>query len=143
MVPDTKLDRRSVVTGGALAAASALCGFPAVARADKSTVRLKFGNDLPAAHPVNVRLREAIATISAETLGAVRIELFPNNQLGGDPSMLSQIRSGALELATFRARSSPRSCRSWRYPVLALPIRIMPPSGLRWMVHSAIICGAS
>lgn len=113
---DTRIDRRSVVTGGAFAAAAALSGFPAVARAEKALIRLKFGNDLPAAHPVNTRLREAIAAISAETQGAVRIELFPNNQLGGDPSMLSQIRSGALELATF-----PGTVVSTLVPVMALP----------------------
>lgn len=110
------LDRRRVVTGAAFATASALAGFPAVAKAEKAALRLKFGNDLPAAHPVNLRLREAIAAIAADTQGAVRIELFPNNQLGGDPSMLSQIRSGALELATF-----PGTVVSTLVPVMALP----------------------
>lgn len=116
MVLDTKLDRRLVITGGALAATAALSGFPAVARAENASIRLKFGNDLPAAHPVNIRLREAITAIAAETQGALRIELFPNNQLGGDPSMLSQIRSGALELATF-----PGTVVSTLVPVMALP----------------------
>jgi tripartite ATP-independent transporter DctP family solute receptor len=63
--------------------------------------KLKLGNDLPATHSVNVRLKEAIDAISAETKGKVAIQLFPNNQLGSDSDMLSQIRSGALELATF------------------------------------------
>lgn len=116
MVLDTKLDRRLVITGGALSATAALSGFPALARAETAPIRLKFGNDLPAAHPVNIRLREAITAIAAETQGAVRIELFPNNQLGGDPSMLSQIRSGALELATF-----PGTVVSTLVPVMALP----------------------
>ena len=52
-------------------------------------------------HSVNVRLKEAIEAIAAETKGRVAIQLFPNNQLGSDSDMLSQIRSGALELATF------------------------------------------
>ncbi|MCG5236325.1 TRAP transporter substrate-binding protein [Xanthobacter oligotrophicus] len=63
-------------------------------------LKLKFGNDLPDSHSVNVRLREAIAAIGAETDGALDISLFPNNQLGSDPDMMSQLRSGALELAT-------------------------------------------
>jgi tripartite ATP-independent transporter DctP family solute receptor len=50
---------------------------------------------------VNVRIKEAIAAVAAETNGAVEITLFPSNQLGSDSDMLSQIRSGALELATF------------------------------------------
>ena len=63
--------------------------------------KFKLGTDLPVAHPVNVRLREAIEVIAAETNGSVAITLFPNNQLGSDSDMMSQVRSGALELATF------------------------------------------
>ena len=48
-----------------------------------------------------MRLKEAIEAIAAETKGRVVIQLFPNNQLGSDSDMMSQIRSGALELATF------------------------------------------
>ena len=47
-----------------------------------------------------MRLQEAIAAIAEETHGDVAISLFPNNQLGNDKDMMSQLRSGALELAT-------------------------------------------
>lgn len=110
----TSFSRRRVLAGTAFAAASSL--LPLAARAGGVKFRLKFGNDLPAAHPVNTRLREAIAAISDETNGDVAIVLFPNNQLGGDPSMLSQVRSGALELATF-----PGTVMSTVVPVMALP----------------------
>src|SRR5258705_12832729 len=63
-------------------------------------MKLKFGNDLPVMHSVNVRLKEAIEAIAAETNGKVTINLFPNNQLGSDTDMMTQLRSGALELAT-------------------------------------------
>lgn len=109
------LTRRRIVTGAAVTAA-AVCSGWTPARAERSALRLKLGNDLPNSHPVNTRLREAIAAIWAETQGAVAIELFPNNQLGGDPSMLSQIRSGALELATF-----PGTVMSTLVPVMAVP----------------------
>jgi len=69
-------------------------------RAQAAPLKLKFGNDLPATHSVNVRLREAIDAITAETKGQVAISLFPNNQLGSDTDMMTQLRSGALELAT-------------------------------------------
>src|SRR6478609_3928696 len=68
--------------------------------AQAAPIKLKFGNDLPATHSVNVRLTEAIEAISAETSGKVTINLFPNNQLGSDTDMMTQLRSGALELAT-------------------------------------------
>jgi tripartite ATP-independent transporter DctP family solute receptor len=70
------------------------------ARAQSSELKFKLGTDLPATHSVNTRLSEAIAAIAAETNGRVAISLFPNNQLGSDSDMMSQLRSGALELAT-------------------------------------------
>lgn len=89
---------------GALAGAAAAAGCagllaPSIVRA-QAPLKLKLGTDLPASHSVNVRLAEAIAAIGAETNGGLAIGLFPNNQLGSDTDMMSQLRSGALELAT-------------------------------------------
>ena len=83
---------------GAIAAGSVLKS-PAV-RAQAAPIKLKFGNDLPATHSVNVRLKEAIDAITADTKGQLAISLFPNNQLGSDTDMMTQLRSGALEFAT-------------------------------------------
>jgi tripartite ATP-independent transporter DctP family solute receptor len=59
---------------------------------------LKFGHDLPVDHPVNVRSVQAFARIKAATKGRVQIKSFPTSQLGSDPSMISQLRSGAVEM---------------------------------------------
>jgi TRAP-type transport system periplasmic protein len=83
---------------GAVAATSTLKS-PAVL-AQGAPVKLKFGNDLPVTHSVNVRLKEAIEAIAEETKGQVAVSLFPNNQLGSDTDMMTQLRSGALEMAT-------------------------------------------
>lgn len=85
------LTRRAALAGAMSAAA--------FGRARAEPLKLKLGNDLPATHSVNVRLQEAIAAIADETHGEVAISLFPNNQLGNDKDMMSQLRSGALELA--------------------------------------------
>ncbi len=92
--------RRVFLVAGALAGSSAVTGL---ARAQSASAEFKFklGTDLPVTHSVNVRLKEAIDAITAETKGRVAIQLFPNNQLGSDSDMMSQVRSGALELATF------------------------------------------
>lgn len=58
----------------------------------------KYGNNLPAVHPMNVRATEAAERIRAETDGRMELKIFPNNQLGGDTDMLSQVRTGSLEL---------------------------------------------
>ena len=94
-----KVSRRALLTTAAGAAAGCLVQSPAVL-AQAAPLKLKFGNDLPATHAVNVRLREAVEAITAETKGQVEISLFPNNQLGSDSDMITQLRSGALELAT-------------------------------------------
>ena len=87
------LHRRSMLAAGAAAAI-----VPLRARAAQFTYKL--GNNLPLTHPLNIRLQEAIGRIREATKGAVEIQVFPNNQLGGDTDMLSQVRSGAIEFLT-------------------------------------------
>src|SRR5689334_12531072 len=74
---------------------------PSIVRGQAGQQRFKLGTDMPAGHPLNTRLQEAIDAITAETNGRFAFNLFPNNQLGSDSDMLAQIRSGALEFGTF------------------------------------------
>lgn len=66
----------------------------------KPQYTLKYATNVVSDNPLNVRLAEAFARIKQETNGAVVIELFPNGQLGSDTDMLSQVRSGALDMMT-------------------------------------------
>jgi len=114
-----RFDRRAVLKGSFGAAAAIGLGGTLGQRtawAQGEPMKLKLGNDLPATHSVNVRLREAIDAIAAETNGRVAIALFPNNQLGGDSDMMSQVRSGALEMGTF-----PGAVLSTLVPSASLP----------------------
>ena len=61
---------------------------------------LKLANNSPLTHPQTIRQQEAADRIKAATNGAVEIQLFPNNQLGSDTDMLSQLRSGAIDFFT-------------------------------------------
>ncbi len=61
---------------------------------------LKLANNSPVTHPQTVRQQEAAERIKKATNGAVEIQVFPNNQLGSDTDMLSQLRSGAIDLFT-------------------------------------------
>src|SRR5262245_60988662 len=91
-----KVTRRTILAGGA-----ALVGAPAfIGRAKAADFTLKYGNDLPAAHPINKRAAEAVEAIKTETKGRLEIQIFPNSQLGGSTDMLSQVRSGALDIFT-------------------------------------------
>jgi tripartite ATP-independent transporter DctP family solute receptor len=79
--------------------------FPGVlplgsAHAQQAEFSYKYANNLPVTHPMNIRAKEMVDAIRAETKGRVDIQIFPNNQLGSDTDMLSQLRSGALEFFT-------------------------------------------
>jgi TRAP-type transport system periplasmic protein len=91
------LTRRALVKASLVSAPLlALRGRPAAA----AEFSYKFANNLPATHPLNLRGGEAVARILEATGGRVEIRLFPNNQLGSDTDVLSQLRSGAVEFFT-------------------------------------------
>ncbi|MBD3846897.1 TRAP transporter substrate-binding protein [Bosea sp. SSUT16] len=94
----TKVTRRTILRGATIGAALPLIGAPLVARA--AEIELKYGNNLPLSHPLNIRSQEAADRIAKETNGRVEIKIFPNNQLGGDTDMLSQVRSGGITFFT-------------------------------------------
>ncbi len=83
----------------ALAAAASL-PLVFVRRAEAAGLIFKYANNLPLAHPMNVRAKAAAARIASGTDGRVTIRIFPNNVLGGDTDMLSQVRSGAIQFFT-------------------------------------------
>src|SRR6478735_1200064 len=87
-----------------LATTAASAAFPLVAirtrPANAAEFSYKYANNSPVSHPLNIRTTEAAARIKEKTGGKVEIQVFPNNQLGSDTDMLSQLRSGALEFFT-------------------------------------------
>ena len=89
------LTRRALV-GGALAAfpMPALLTRPAGA----AEFQFKLGTNMPNAHPLTAHANEAARRILAATDGRVDIKVFPSSQLGSDTDMLTQIRSGAVEI---------------------------------------------
>lgn len=94
-----QVSRRSFLQAlTAVAAAPALSMVSTPARAAEFTLR--YANNLPVTHPMNIRAKEMAARVAAESKGRVEIQIFPNNQLGGDTDTLSQLRSGAVDLFT-------------------------------------------
>ncbi len=88
--------RRQFVQG--LAATGALAATSGPVFAQSAPITLKWANNIPATHPSTVRIKEAAEAIRKDTGGKVDIQVFPNNQLGGDTDMLSQVRSGAIDI---------------------------------------------
>ena len=49
-------------------------------------------------NPINTRLQEGIDRIAQATGGRLVMKLFPNNQLGSDTDLISQVRAGGVEI---------------------------------------------
>ncbi|RTM15278.1 MAG: TRAP transporter substrate-binding protein [Bradyrhizobiaceae bacterium] len=92
-----KLHRRHFLEAAVGASALAVPSLH-LARAQSAEFVLKFGNNNPESHPMIVAMVKAAERIKQESGGRVELQLFPNSSLGTDTDMLSQVRSGALEL---------------------------------------------
>ena len=93
--------RRSFTRLAAAGAASAVMFNIVRVLGDTPQFQYKFGSDLPLSHPNTLRLKEAVDRIREQSGGRLSIAIFANNVLGGDTSMLSQLRGGALEFLVF------------------------------------------
>jgi tripartite ATP-independent transporter DctP family solute receptor len=92
------LSRRHLLAGAA--ALGGAVGAPFVARAQGAEFTYKYANNLPAAHPMNMRAREMAEAIKRDTNGRLDLQIFPSSQLGSDTDTLSQLRSGGVEFFT-------------------------------------------
>src|SRR5271165_220223 len=91
---------RALLALGTTTLLGGVIGTPFVARSQQAQFTYKYANNLPETHPMNVRAREMATAIGQETNGRFELQIFPNNQLGSDTDMLSQIRSGGVEFFT-------------------------------------------
>jgi tripartite ATP-independent transporter DctP family solute receptor len=71
---------------------------PFVSRARAAEFEYKMGHPFPQTYPIHVHAVAAADAIRQRTGGRVDIQVYGNSQLGGDTDMISQVRSGALQL---------------------------------------------
>lgn len=89
------------LTRRTLLATAAATALPLRAGAQKpAEFAYKYANNLPVAHPMNIRAKEMADAIRTESGGRLDIQIFPSNQLGSDTDMLSQVRAGGVEFFT-------------------------------------------
>jgi tripartite ATP-independent transporter DctP family solute receptor len=85
----------------AVGAAATFAGIAVIRSAARAAqFQYKYANPVPADHPLNLRMRECWDAVRRETGGRLDVQIFPNGELGGDTSLLAQVRSGALEFFT-------------------------------------------
>jgi TRAP-type transport system periplasmic protein len=68
--------------------------------AQGNKINMKMGGNLSTNHPAMLAMERACERIRKESGGDIDIQFYNNLQLGSEPSMHSQLRSGALELMT-------------------------------------------
>jgi tripartite ATP-independent transporter DctP family solute receptor len=85
---------------GATALAGLLAARTTPLFAQGAKVSLKVGGQFQATHPASMAMEEACAEIRKQSGGRIDIQFFPNAQLGSDAAMLTQVRSGVLDMMT-------------------------------------------
>jgi len=89
------MDRRHFLKTGAIAGAT--LAAPYVARA-QAQLTLRWAHFAPEDHPANVAAKEFASKVQMRTAGAIKINIFPNNVLGGPPEQAQQIKLGTIDM---------------------------------------------
>ncbi len=88
------MDRRHLIRTGA--SALFIPAAPTILRAAPITMRFAhFGDEN---HPSNIAAKQFAARVEQRTNGAIKIAIFPNNQLGGPPEQAQQIKLGTIDM---------------------------------------------
>ncbi|HTZ81462.1 MAG TPA: TRAP transporter substrate-binding protein [Stellaceae bacterium] len=90
------MDRRAFLKTGVGAAALTL-GAPYVARGAGS-MTLRWAHFAEEGHPANIAAKQFAANVEKRTNGAIKINIFPNNQLGGPPEQAQQVKLGTIDM---------------------------------------------
>ena len=89
------MDRRQFLKTSA-GAASLTLAAPFVAKA--ATITMRFAHFAEESHPANIAAKQFASQIERRTEGAIKIAIFPNNQLGGPPEQAQQIKLGTIDM---------------------------------------------
>ena len=81
-----------------LGVAGLALGAPYVKRASAAPLTLRFAHFGAEDHPSNIAAKQFAAKVESRTGGAIKINIFPNNQLGGPPEQCQQIKLGTIDM---------------------------------------------
>jgi TRAP-type transport system periplasmic protein len=89
------MDRRDFLKTS-VGAAGLTVATPYIARA--ATITMRFAHFAEEGHPANIAAKQFASRIEERTGGAIKIAIFPNNQLGGPPEQAQQIKLGTIDM---------------------------------------------
>ncbi|HEX9489075.1 MAG TPA: twin-arginine translocation signal domain-containing protein, partial [Stellaceae bacterium] len=90
------MDRRGFLKGTAGAAALTIAA-PYVARG-AGPLTLRWAHFAQEDHPANTAAKQFAARVEKRTNGDIRINIFPNNVLGGPPEQAQQLKLGTIDM---------------------------------------------
>jgi tripartite ATP-independent transporter DctP family solute receptor len=90
------MHRRDFLKTG-IGAASFTLAAPYVARA-AGPMTLRWAHFAQEDHPANIAAKQFAANVEKRTSGAIKINIFPNNVLGGPPEQAQQIKLGTIDM---------------------------------------------
>jgi tripartite ATP-independent transporter DctP family solute receptor len=93
----TGMTRRTLLRTTSAAAGVAAFGI-VTRRGDAAEFTWRYAHDMVPTHSMHVQLQQAVERIRRESGGRMEIQIFPNSQLGGSTDMLSQLRTGVIQL---------------------------------------------
>ncbi len=66
---------------------------------DRAIRQLKVAHALPPSHPVHAGMEHMATRLAEISGGAIRVDIFPNGQLGTETQTIEQLQSGTLDIA--------------------------------------------
>jgi tripartite ATP-independent transporter DctP family solute receptor len=88
------MDRRQFLKTGV---AGASLAAPFIARG-QTPLTLRWAHFAAEDHPANIAAKQFASRVETRTNGAIKINIFPNNQLGGPPEQAQGIKLGTIDM---------------------------------------------
>jgi tripartite ATP-independent transporter DctP family solute receptor len=91
------MERRTFLKATAGVAGAAALSAPYVARG-ATPLTLRWAHFAQEDHPANIAARQFASRVETRTNGAIKINIFPNNALGGPPEQAQGIKLGTIDM---------------------------------------------
>jgi tripartite ATP-independent transporter DctP family solute receptor len=91
------VSRRDALRRAMLGAIAATAGGSAIGGANAQSVTMRVGSDVPIDAPHSVSAVKLKESVERSTGGRIKVEIFPNSQLGDSTAMTTSVKSGTLD----------------------------------------------
>ncbi len=91
-----EINRRRLLKAGAAGAVLSVAAPSVSLRA--APLAMRFAHFAAEDHPANIAAKQFADRVESRTKGAIKINIFPNNVLGGPPEQAQQIKLGTIDI---------------------------------------------